>query len=389
MKPDTLLPLAGQRVDNAFNSVCPPLYQTANFRFENVGETKGYDYTRSGNPTRRALEDVLAELDGGAGAVCTSTGMGAISTLLTLLPSAAHVVCCHDCYGGTDRLLCHLETQGKLSVTFVDLSQPSAFEKAIRPETRAVWIETPSNPLQRIIDLRATSEIARRYGVLVFVDNTFLSPLQQRPLDLGADAVVYSTTKYINGHSDVVGGAIVAGSEELNEKVQFAANAYGTVAQPFDCWLTLRGLKTLSVRLERHQKNADRVVRFLDAHPYVERVYYPGLESHPGHELAASQQTGFGGMVTFSIAGGLSEANALLQSTRVFALAESLGGVESLIEHPATMSHASMRPEQRLAAGLTDNVIRLSVGIENVDDLIEDLGHALDVARQIKKARVA
>lgn len=389
MKPETLLPLAGQRVDDAFNSVCPPLYQTANFRFENVGETKGYDYTRSGNPTRQALEEVLAELDGGVGAVCTSTGMGAISTLLALLPSGAHVVCCHDCYGGTDRLLCHLEKQGKLSVTFANLSEQTALEAAIRPDTRAVWLETPSNPLQRIIDLRATSTVAARYGLLVFVDNTFLSPLQQRPLDLGADAVVYSTTKYINGHSDVVGGAIIAGSDELNEQVQFAANAYGTVAQPFDCWLTLRGLKTLSVRLDRHQKNADKIARFLDAHPYVERVYYPGLASHPGHALAAQQQTGFGGMVTFAIAGGLPEANALLESTRIFALAESLGGVESLIEHPTTMSHASMRPEQRLAAGLTDNVIRLSVGIENIDDLIEDLEQALNVARKVTKARVA
>jgi cystathionine gamma-synthase len=389
MKPETLLALAGQRVDGAYNSVSPPIYQTANFRFENVGETKGYDYTRSGNPTRRSLEETLAELDGGAGAVCVSTGMAAVSTTLALLDNNAHVICSHDCYGGTDRLLRHLQKQGKLTVSFVDLTDLDALRKAIRPNSRALWIETPSNPLQRIVDLRAVADVARRRELLVVVDNTFLSPLQQRPLELGADIVVYSTTKYINGHSDVVGGAIVAKTAEINDQIQFVANAYGTVAQPFDCWLTLRGLKTLAVRLERHQKNAGKVAEFLEKHPFVERVYYPGLESHPGHEIAAKQQTGFGGMVTFSVRGSLSQVNAVLGSTNVFALAESLGGVESLIEHPATMSHSSMLPAQRVSAGITDNVIRLSVGIESIDDLLEDLEQALEAGSLAQAERDA
>lgn len=378
MQPETLLALAGQKVDGAYNSVAVPIYQTANFRFEDVGETKGFDYTRSGNPTRQALETILAELEGGAGAVCVSTGMAAISTTLALLDSKSHVVCSHDCYGGTDRLLRHLEKLGKLTVSFVDLTDLDALREAIGPNTRALWIETPSNPLQRIVDLRAVSDIAKQGDLLVVVDNTFLSPLLQRPLDLGADLVIYSTTKYINGHSDVVGGAIIAGTPEINEQIQFVANAYGTVAQPFDCWLTLRGIKTLAVRLERHQKNALAVAQFLENDPFVERVYYPGLASHPGHHLAARQQSGFGGMVTFEVTGGLQAVNAVLRSTRVFALAESLGGVESLIEHPATMSHASMLPEQRDAAGITESLIRLSVGIESIDDLLDDLAVALE-----------
>jgi cystathionine gamma-synthase len=389
MKPETRLALAGQRVDQQFNSVCPPLYQTATFRFEDVGETKGFDYTRSGNPTRQSLEDVLADLDGGAGAVCTSTGMGAIATVLNLLEAGDHVVCSHDCYGGTDRLLWHLEAQGKLRVSFIDLTDTTALEEAIESSTRLIWVETPSNPLQRIVDLHAVSQIARGRGLWLAVDNTFLSPLQQRPLELGADLVVYSTTKYINGHSDVVGGAVVSQDPAIDDRIQFIANAFGSVAQPFDCWLTLRGLKTLGVRLERHQQNAKAVAEFLDLHPFVERVFYPGLESHPGHDVAASQQSGFGGMVTFSIRAGLDAAHSLLRSTRIFALAESLGGVESLIEHPATMSHSSMRPEQRQSAGLTDSVIRLSVGIESIDDLLSDLDFALNAAQTTRTAKVA
>ncbi len=375
----TRLVLAGQRTDSAYNSIVPPLYQSAIFRFEDVGLTKGFDYTRSGNPTRKALEDVLADLEGGAGAVALTSGMAAVSTVLTLFDAGVHVICSHDCYGGTERLLCTLRDQGKLDVSFVDLTTPKALPEAIRPNTKAIWVETPSNPLLRIIDVEAVAEVARAHGLTLIVDNTFLSPLLQQPLALGADFVVYSTTKYINGHSDVVGGAVIARTEYLNEQLQFTANMHGTIAQPFDCWLVLRGLKTLPLRMKQHQENAHAVALFLAQHPNVEQVFYPGLESHEGHALAARQQQGFGGMVSFALRGGPEAVNHLLRSTNVFSLAESLGGVESLIEHPATMSHASMRPEQRIAAGITDSIIRLSVGIESIDDLIADLAQALDV----------
>ncbi|MFQ5569105.1 MAG: trans-sulfuration enzyme family protein [Rhodothermales bacterium] len=381
MHPSTRLALAGQQTDGCYNSIVPPLYQTAIFRFEDLGVTKGFDYTRSGNPTRKALEDILATLDDGAGAVATTSGMAAISTVLSLFDAGSHLICSHDCYGGTERLLSHLSGQGKLDVSFVDLTSPTALNEAIKPNTRAIWVETPSNPLLRIIDLETVAGVARASGLTLIVDNTFLSPLFQQPLALGADLVVYSTTKYINGHSDVVGGAIVAQSDELNEQIQFTANAHGTIAQPFDCWLVLRGLKTLPLRLKQHEENALAVARYLERHPRVARVFYPGLASHEGYDLAQRQQKGNGGMVSFSLKGGSGPVNHLLRSTRVFALAESLGGVESLIEHPATMSHASMRPEQRSVAGITDDVIRLSIGIESIDDLIADLEQALHYRR--------
>ncbi|HYE57870.1 MAG TPA: PLP-dependent transferase, partial [Rhodothermales bacterium] len=307
------------------------------------------------------------------------SGMAAVSTVLTLLDAGAHVVCSHDLYGGTERLLCTLQRQGKLQVTFVDLTVPDALRGAIRDETRAVWVETPSNPLLRIVDLEAVARVTREAGLLLVVDNTLLSPLQLRALDLGADVVVYSTTKYLNGHSDVVGGAIIAREAALYEEIRFAANAHGTIAQPFDCWLVLRGLKTLPLRLRQHEENARAVAQYLQTHPRVGEVYYPGLETHPGHALAERQQRGFGGMVSFTVKGDLDALNQVLRNTRVFALAESLGGVESLIEHPATMSHASMRPEQRAAAGIGDDLIRLSVGIEAIEDLLADLEQALDV----------
>ena len=378
MHPSTLLALAGQKTDRGNNSITVPIFQSATFRFEDVGVTKGYDYTRSGNPTRAALEETLARLDGGAGAVAVTTGMAAVSTILTLFDAGAHVVCSHDCFGGTERLLTHLADQGKLRVTFADLTGAGAGPLLLPTDTNLVWIETPSNPLLRIVDIAAVAEAAHSIGALVAVDNTFLTPLFQRPIDLGADLVAYSTTKYLNGHTDVVGGAIVAADAALNERLQFTANAHGTVAQPFDCWLVLRGLKTLPLWLARHEENALIVARFLEAHPAVSRVFYPGLETHPGHDLAARQQAGFGGMVSFAVEGGPEVVAGLLRSTGIFALAESLGGVESLIEHPATMSHASMRPETRLAAGITDDVIRLSVGIEDPNDLVADLTQALE-----------
>ena len=384
MKTQTRLALAGQRTDSAYNSIVPPIYQTSTFRFEDIGQTKGYDYTRSGNPTRAALEDALATLDGGAGAVAVTTGMASISTILATLPAGARVVSSHDCYGGTERLLTHLEEQGKLVVDLVDLSDPVSLESALSQPVDLVWVETPSNPLLRITDVAGVCQAAKAAGALVAVDNTFLSPVFQRPIELGADYVAYSTTKYLNGHSDVVGGAIVAATEALNETIQFTANCLGTVAQPFDCWLVLRGLKTLPLRLARHEENALAVARFLQELPSVAEVYYPGLTDHPGHELAARQQDGFGGMVSFRLDGDWEAVKALLRGTRVFALAESLGGVESLIEHPASMSHASMRPEAREEAGITEDVIRLSVGIEDIGDLLADLGQAIEAAGALK-----
>lgn len=372
--------LAGQRTDGAYNSISTPIYQTATFRFEDIGTTRGYDYTRSGNPTRRALEEILAELEGGAGAVAVSSGMAAISTTLALFDADAHIVCSHDCYGGTARLLRRLAEQRKLSVSFVDLTDPTALAGAIGPDTRAIWVETPSNPLLRIVDLESVGALAREHSLTLIVDNTFLSPLFQQPIAFGADIVVHSTTKYLNGHSDVVGGAVIARTPELAAQVQFFANAHGSTAQPFDSWLVLRGVRTLALRLRQHESNALAVARFLDAHPLVEKVFYPGLASHEGHALAARQQTGFGGVVSFALRGGIESVERMLTGTRIFALAESLGGVESLIEHPATMSHASMDPELRASAGITDSIIRLSVGIEAEEDLIGDLTRALGSA---------
>ncbi len=378
MKNQTRLALTGQQTDGCYHSIVTPLYQTAIFRFTDIGETAGFDYTRSGNPTRKTLEDTLADLDGGAGAVATTSGMGAVSTVLATLEAGSHVICSHDCYGGTERLLTRLVNHKKLEVSFVDLTDPEALLDVIQTHTRLVWIETPSNPLLRIIDVRRTAEIAHAADLLVVVDNTFLSPLGQNSIELGADYVVYSTTKYINGHSDVVGGAIVAATEQLNEEIQFTANAHGTIAQPFDCWLVLRGMKTLPIRLKQHEANAHAVADFLTHHPAVKQVFYPGLVSHEGHDLASRQQQLFGGMVSFEVNGEIEQVNQLLTGTNIFALAESLGGVESLIEHPATMSHASMRTRLREAAGITDGIVRLSVGIEDEDDLIKDLGQALD-----------
>lgn len=388
MHPDTSLVLAGQQVDRCYNSIVPPVYQSAIFRFDDVDLPPEFDYTRSGNPTRNALETTLADLEGGAGAVAVSTGMAAITTVLSLLDADVHLICSHDCYGGTERLLCHLQERGKLDVSYVDLTSPSALEEAIRPQTRAIWVETPSNPLLRITDLSAVAEVSEAHDLLFVVDNTFLSPLLQRPFEHNADLVVYSTTKYINGHSDVVGGAVIAKTEPLAEDIQFAANTLGTSAAPFDSWLVLRGLKTLPLRLRQHEENAHAVVHALNAHPQVERVFYPGLPSHPGHAIASRQQRGFGAMVSFVLRGSVTDVKRVLRSTEVFTLAESLGGVESLIEHPASMSHASMRPEQRAAAGITENVIRLSVGVERTADLVADLEQALDTVTEKENVSV-
>ncbi len=375
MQPETRAILATTHTDSEYGSIGTPLYQTSNFRFREPGKSTGYDYTRSGNPTRNTLEHVLAELEGGAGAVAVSTGMAAIATVLADFSAGSHVIATHDCYGGTARLLKLLESQGKLEVSFVDLGNIAAVRNAIKPNTACLWIETPSNPLLRVVDVAALAKLAKVYGLLVAVDNTFMSPYFFRPFDFGADLIVHSTTKWLNGHSDVVSGAIVSRTPELAERFHWLANALGTTTGSFDSWLVLRGVKTLAIRMKQHAANAKAVAEFLLSHPLVSEVYYPGLESDASYEIAKSQFTGFGGIVSFRLKAG--DIRDVLGATKIFSLAESLGGVESLIEHPATMSHASMTPELRVAAGITENLIRISIGIEHVDDLIADLDQAL------------
>jgi cystathionine gamma-synthase len=366
--------------DTSYNSVMTPIYQTSTFRFEDIGKTKGYDYTRTSNPTRKALEENIAALEAGAGAVAVATGMSAIATTLHLFKSGDHIICTHDCYGGTDRILRIYQELFQLQSSYVNLQDPASLRKALRPNTKAIWIETPSNPLLNILDIKALSAVAHDHGALAIVDNTFLTPVNQRPFELGADIIVHSTTKYLNGHSDVVGGAVVAREPAYAEHLQYLCNALGQGASPFDCWLVLRGIKTLVPRMRVHEENAAAVALFLTRHPKVRRVYYPGLEGHPHHQLARQQQSGFGGMVSFELKGGLDEVYRVLRGVKVFALAESLGGVESLIDHPQSMTHASMDAELRAQAGITESTIRLSVGIEDVNDLLEDLDQALAAA---------
>ena len=364
--------------DTAYNSVMTPIYQTSTFRFEDIGVTRGFDYTRTSNPTRKALEENIASLEGGAGAVAVATGMAAIATVLHLFKSGDHIICTHDCYGGTDRILRLYQEQFNVQVSYVNLQDTENIQAAFRPDTKAVWIETPSNPLLNILNISLISEIAHKHGALSIVDNTFLSPVNQRPFELGADVIVHSTTKYLNGHSDVVGGAVAAKEKTVVERLQYLCNALGQAASPFDCWLVLRGIKTLVPRMRLHEENAKSVAKFLSDHPAVKCVYYPGLESHPHHEIARRQQYGFGGMVSFKVSGGLPQVNHVLRSVKVFALAESLGGVESLIDHPVSMTHASMDPVLRKQAGITEDLIRLSVGLESIDDILTDLEKALD-----------
>ncbi len=378
--PGTQCVHAGVQPDPAYGAVMPPIYQSSTFAFRDVCTNAGFDYTRSGNPTRAALEDALTILEGGGGATCTSTGMSAILVALNLLPGGSHVLCTVDCYGGTFRLLEHARAAYGLEVTYLDLADLDAVARAFRSTTRMVWIESPSNPLLRLTDIAAIATLARARGALTVVDNTFLSPLLQRPLELGADLVVHSTTKYLNGHSDVVGGAVVAarGQVALAQRIQSVNNLLGTSQAPHDCFLVLRGLKTLQVRMRAHEAGAHVVAAYLAAHPAIRAVYYPGLASHPQHALARRQQRGFGAMLSFELVDGTrARVEHVLKTLRWFTLAESLGGVESLVAHPASMTHASMTPEARARAGITDSLIRLSIGIEEPDDLIGDLARAL------------
>jgi cystathionine gamma-synthase len=373
---------AGLESDDATGAVVPPIHLSSTFAFRGFGEKRGYDYTRSGNPTRDLLGRALAELEGGAGAVVTATGMAAVMLVGYLLPAGSRIVAPHDCYGGTYRLFAAWQKRGELTVEFVDFADEGAVRAALAAPTALMWIETPSNPLLRLTDIERFAGLARERGALVVVDNTFLSPLWQRPIDLGADIVVHSTTKYLNGHSDVVGGAAVARTREHHEQLAWWANCLGVTGAPFDSYLTLRGLRTLNARLSHHGLNAMALAQWLREQPGVERVYYPGLPSHPGHDVARRQQRGFGAIVTVELAGGTEAVRAFVSDLHCFSLAESLGGVESLIAHPATMTHAGMDPEARRRAGLVDGLIRLSVGIEALDDLRADLDAALERARR-------
>lgn len=382
----TLAARAGIDRDSAFGAVVPPIVLSSNFSFAGFEQKRQYDYTRSGNPTRDLLAEALAELEGGAGAVVTASGMAAITLVLNLLQPGDRLVVPHDCYGGSWRLFNALAKKGHFELSVVDLTCPRQLTEALALNPRLVWIETPSNPLLRVTDLRFVIDAAHRAGALALVDNTFLSPALQRPISLGADLVLHSTTKYINGHSDVVGGAVIAAKAELHQQLTWWANALGLTGSPFDSFLTLRGLRTLEPRLRAHCENAEAIAEALDRHPAVSRVHYPGLSSHPGHALAQRQQRHAGAMISFELAGGEPAVRAFLDGLRYFTLAESLGGVESLVAHPATMTHAAMSAEARAQAGITDGLLRLSVGIESAADLLADLQLALSRAAQVKAA---
>lgn len=373
---------AGLESDETTGAVVPPLHLTSTFAFRAFGEKRGYDYSRSGNPTRDLLGRAIADLEGGHGGVVTASGMAAVALVGHLLPAGARVVAPHDCYGGSYRLFDAWRRRGELEVEFVDFADERALRAALERPTALFWIETPSNPLLRITDIETWAAAGRARGALVVADNTFLSPGWQRPLALGADIVVHSTTKYLNGHSDVVGGAVVAKSAAHSEQLTWWANALGVTGAPFDSFLTLRGLRTLHARLDVHGRNAQALASWLEAQPGVARVHYPGLPSHAGHALAARQQQGFGAIVTLELEGGIEAVRAFVADLQCFSLAESLGGVESLVAHPATMTHAAMDPAARRAAGLTDGLLRLSIGIEALEDLRADLDAALARARR-------
>lgn len=379
MKFETIAIHAGERPDKAYGAISIPIYQTSTFAFEDIGKTRGYDYTRTANPTRKVLEDTLAQLEGGTAAFAFATGMAAETAAIHLLKTGDHVICGDDVYGGTYRLFQNVMHHLGLEFTFIKMSSKETIESAIKPNTRMIWVETPSNPLLTIVDLEMVASIAKQRNILTVMDNTFATPYFLRPIDYGFDLVVHSTTKYLNGHCDVVGGAVVTATEELAERIHFLLNAMGIGASPFDCWLVLRGITTLPLRMRKHEENAMTIARWLEKQPAVSRVYYPGLESHPGHDIARRQMKGFGGVVSFELKAGAEAAHRFLRRLRVFTLAESLGGVASLAEHPATMSHASMPPDHRAKVGISDNLIRLSVGLENIDDLLDDLEQALTV----------
>ncbi len=377
---------AGLECDDATGAVVPPIHLSSTFAFRCFGQKRGYDYTRSGNPTRDLLAQALADLEQGVGAVVTATGMAAITLIGYLIPNGSRIVAPHDCYGGTYRLFDAWRRRGERVVDFVNFGDETAVQAALAKPTALLWIETPSNPLLRITDIESFAALGRAAGALVVVDNTFLSPAWQQPIALGADLVVHSTTKYLNGHSDVVGGAVVASDKGLHEQLIWWANCLGVTGAPFDSFMTLRGLRTLHARLDHHGRNAQGIAQWLQGQPNVKRVYYPGLPTHPGHDIARRQQRGFGAVVTLELEGGHDAVREFVAGLECFSLAESLGGVESLVAHPATMTHAAMDPAARLKAGLADGLIRLSVGIEALEDLRADLAAGLERAAAVVRS---
>ncbi len=368
---------AGQEPDPATGAIITPIYQTSTYVQQGLGQHKGYEYARTQNPTRAALEKNLARLESGTGAVAFASGMAAINALMTLYQKGDHVICSHNMYGGTFRLFDRILKNFGLEFTFVDTGRLENIERAVRKNTRLIFVETPTNPIMTITDIAAVSSLARAHSLKTAVDNTFLSPYLQRPIELGADFVVHSTTKFLNGHSDSVGGVVVVRDPEDEQRLHFVQNAAGAILSPFDSWLVLRGTKTLAVRMQQHDANGMVIATFLKNHPKVKKVFYPGLKDHPQHELAKKQQHGFGSMISFET-GSLENAKTVLASVRLCSLAESLGGVETLISHPATMTHASVPKQERDALGITDGLVRISVGIEDVEDLIHDLDQALE-----------
>jgi O-succinylhomoserine (thiol)-lyase len=368
---------AGQEPDPSTGAVMTPIFQTSTYAQAGLGEHKGYEYSRTQNPTRTALQDCLAALENGRYGLAFASGMAAEQAILSLLNAGDHIVSCDDLYGGSYRIFERIMSRYNVETSYVAADDIAGYEQAIRPNTKMVWLETPTNPLLRLVDIAAVAKIAHRHDLLVVVDNTFASPYLQQPLQLGADIVIHSTTKYINGHSDVIGGAIVLNDANVYESLKFYQNAAGGVPGPFDAWLTLRGIKTLAVRMRQHEENAHAVAHFLAEHPRVEKVYYPGLVGHPDHALARRQMKGFGGMVSFQFKGDVADVDNMVRRFKVFTLAESLGGVESLVCHPASMTHGSIPKEIRESRGLTDTLLRLSVGIEDIEDILADLEQAL------------
>ncbi len=378
MKFDTKVLHAAIKPDLATGSIVTPLHQTATYVMEEVGKDKGFDYARSANPTRQMMEDHLAALDSGKYGVAFSSGMAAVDSCLKLLKAGDHVICSDDVYGGTYRLFNQLLINYDLHFTYVDTSFPDKIEKAIRPETKMIWVETPTNPLLKITDLNAVAKIAKKHDLIFSIDTTFITPVFLRPLEFGADLVIHSTTKYLSGHSQLIGGMVITNRENLFDQLKFIQKTVGAIPSPFDCWLTLLGVKTLDIRMKKHASNAQEVAEFLENHPKVASVTYPGLPSHPMYQVAKEQMSGFSGMISFELTGGLSAGKTLMNSVQLAQIAESLGSVETMIAHPATMTHTAIPKGERLATGLTDGLVRISVGIENLNDIIHDLEMALE-----------
>jgi|TARA_Y100000031_G_C8230357_1_gene390623 cystathionine gamma-lyase len=378
MKFNTKVVRAGISPDPTTGAIVPPIYQTATYVLPEVGRDLGFDYTRSANPTREVLENNLASIEGGKYGTCFASGMSAVDSVLKLLNSGDHVVCSDDVYGGVSRHFNNILINYGLTFTYVDSSNPETVENAITSETKLLWVETPTNPLLKVTDLNAMSEIAKNHGILFGVDSTFATPVFLRPFEYGADIVMHSTTKYMSGHNQIIGGIIITNNEDVHEKMKYVQKTIGAVPSPFDCWLTLLGVKTLHLRMERHASNAQTVAEFLESHPKVEKITYPGLPSHPQFNIAKEQMDGFSGMISFELKGGIPAGKILMNSVELCSLAESLGSVETMITHPATMTHVDVPEKERHARGLTDGLVRISVGIEDPDDIIGDLEKALE-----------